>query len=352
MMIARPRKCSRVSRHQGFTLPELLVVIGVIAVLIAVLLPALSSGLMTSKMAKSQNSLRQIALWTTDYSAEHRDAIVPSQFDYSAVAANKNIKVRSNASLQSTPWGDQRYKGTWADILWTLNGIGTSQSFETLDGQTSIPDVTIYYYDTPEADMYDASPLGDMYEINGMDNQNPFRAAAPNSRNYRPNCTDGTGPLPYGTGAREVNIAGFFAANNFFNSSPSAPPMPDPNGGPPIPTPANGRWYVTGQIKAPERSMYLVDSLAGETIEPEPFAFDGTPLWDCDGDGTPETGSMQVDFRYNGACLMMFLDGHNEPQSPWKELKDLEGCKSGAVSTAGRGIRVRNLTTLGLPPCP
>jgi hypothetical protein len=110
-------------------------------------------------------------------------------------------------------------------------------------------------------------------------------------------------------------MPGYFAANNFFNTV-----------GP------TGQWYVTGQIKAPERSMYLVDSLAGETIEPDPVPYDN-PAND------PALASpsltLEVDFRYNSACLMMMLDGHNEAQAMWRDLNEVQ---------TGRRIKVQNLT--------
>jgi hypothetical protein len=90
-----------------------------------------------------------------------------------------------------------------------------------------------------------------------------------------------------------------------------------------------GRWYSAGQIKAPERSMYLVDSMAGETIDPLPGPFDtGNP----NANGVPQT--LEVDFRYSGVCLMLYLDGHNRPEGSWKDLADLQ---------TQRRIKVQNL---------
>lgn len=282
------------NRIAGFSLPEVLVVIAVIAVLMAVLLPALTGAKRSADMAKSNNNMRQIAQMMALYSMENREHILPSQFDYTASASpplNYPVKVRSDAALQNTTWGNLQYKGTWADILWTLN---PNLVAATVDDR--------YRYDSPDKAIYDDDP----------DFDNPLRSAAPNSRDFLVAAsTSGDGPKPFGTGAAEGAFPGYFAANNFFNADPTAPP--DANGNP---TPSIGRWYITGQIKDPSRSMYLVDSLAGETIEPLDGPFNN--------DVTLSPPTIEVDFRYSGACLMLFLDGHTTPQTPWTDLADLQ----------------------------
>ena len=107
-------------------------------------------------------------------------------------------------------------------------------------------------------------------------------------------------------GARESTLPGFFAANNFFKTGPA----PVNAGDPPQ------KWFVTGQIKAPERSMYLVDSVAGETIDPIPGPFDNS---------VSPSPTLEVDYRYSGVCLMLFLDGHSAPTGPWTDLNQLQG---------------------------
>ena len=110
-------------RLTAFTIPELLVVGGLIAILLGILLPALFSGKQTANMAKSMGRLKDIATFMQSYSSENREYVVPSHFDYTASAATYAVKVRSDAGL-----GANRWKGTWTDILWTQNNFGAKQA--------------------------------------------------------------------------------------------------------------------------------------------------------------------------------------------------------------------------------
>jgi prepilin-type N-terminal cleavage/methylation domain-containing protein/prepilin-type processing-associated H-X9-DG protein len=61
---------SRTAR--GFTLVELLVVIGIIALLISILLPALNKARESARQAKCLNNMRQIVLATISFAGEHK----------------------------------------------------------------------------------------------------------------------------------------------------------------------------------------------------------------------------------------------------------------------------------------
>ena len=71
------------NRRRGFTITELLVVIGLIVLLIGILLPALAAVKSGGLMTKSMANMRQIATWMRLYSSDNREFILPSQFDYS-----------------------------------------------------------------------------------------------------------------------------------------------------------------------------------------------------------------------------------------------------------------------------
>lgn len=69
-------------RHRAFTLVELLLVIGIIAILIAILLPVLSSARKAAQTTACANNLRQIALAATAYIQENQGNWPPAHLDF------------------------------------------------------------------------------------------------------------------------------------------------------------------------------------------------------------------------------------------------------------------------------
>ncbi len=70
-------KRSEIGNKQGFTLVELLVVIGIIALLISLLLPALSSAKLQGQRVKCLSNERQIGSYMEMYANDNRGLLIP-----------------------------------------------------------------------------------------------------------------------------------------------------------------------------------------------------------------------------------------------------------------------------------
>lgn len=246
--------------RRAFTLVELLVVIGLIALLIALLAPSLFAVTSASARADSMKRLTQISQWMHLYSSENRQFIVPSRFNYSLDPYKGKVKSEPPARLD-------RFMGTWTDILW-------ANYFDTSFPHAVTPLGHDYQFDSPDNRYHDLTPNYD---------DNPFRSALLNEK----------GPLR--------QFPGFFAANDFFNADPNSP---DFNG-----------WWTEGQIRQPDASLYLIDSFVGETIA------DDIGPWGID---LGAIINQEVDYRYTGDALILMLDGHIQGEGEVFDLDELE----------------------------
>src|SRR4051812_40647038 len=78
------RQPVRCAAARGFTLVELLVVVGIIALLMGMLLPSLSKAREQSRTVTCLSNLRQIVQACHNYSSEHQGYVIPAQWDQTA----------------------------------------------------------------------------------------------------------------------------------------------------------------------------------------------------------------------------------------------------------------------------
>jgi type II secretory pathway pseudopilin PulG len=293
-----------VRSHRGLTVVEIVAVIGIIALLMGILLPALSIAYANARWASSQSNLRQINQLMQEYTADNRETIVPAAFDYfDNTYPGKTRSLDPPTSVMPLgELGQRPNYGTWSDLLWTYSKSGPAPAAGIDPG----PNAYAYQYDSPDRVFYDNG---------GYANNDIFRSTVGMTKS--PN---GTEALPFGSGARlsEVGDPGYFAANLLFDARPTS--------GSNLPYVNNyGNWRTTAEVRRPSQTVYIVDSWHGEVIEPTAEGF-GSPNGGFGSGGSIEG---QVDFRYAGeTCLMLFLDGHVSTEEGWDDFTDLESLRN------------------------
>src|SRR5262245_4593835 len=116
-------------RHKAFTLVELLVVIGIIALLISILLPTLSRAREAANTVKCAANLRSLGQGIADYVANNKGTLPPSNF-YKGLAFDA-----VTGQIPTQPIDGYVH---WSSFLYKRKDlIGTDQPFLTLAGWES-----------------------------------------------------------------------------------------------------------------------------------------------------------------------------------------------------------------------
>jgi len=132
-VVRRSRSGRAAPGRSGFTIVEMLVTIGVIALLISLLLPALSGARRTARQTNELSAARQLMIGWSNYALHHRDQVIPGfKSGLRAVTADGRSVTEGAPAVTAS-----RYLWRLAPYLdWNLRGLYVNENqalLETLE---------------------------------------------------------------------------------------------------------------------------------------------------------------------------------------------------------------------------
>ena len=154
MFVRHPRFTFRVRRRPAFTLVELLVVIGIIAVLIGILLPSLNRAREQAKTAQCLSNLRQIGQAFQMYATDYQGYVVP-------------------AMIRKLPSGG-RGEESWATLLSVRNYIKGANQIDYVPGGSPPGENAWDSYGTSGNSVFRCPSASEKVFVFGQDDTTPF----------------------------------------------------------------------------------------------------------------------------------------------------------------------------------
>lgn len=146
---------SRSRTHRAFTLVELLVVIGIIAMLISLLLPALKRARMSAQRVQCMSNIRQVGLGVQSYMIANRDYFPPI-FRPPGAAPTDNAGA---VAFNNAGWLPHLTQGRYLTVGWEAYLIRRTPLFCPTDDITPIDPTFWYTTETPSLSSYRAVGL-------------------------------------------------------------------------------------------------------------------------------------------------------------------------------------------------